>query len=210
MHLDRRELRQIGIERLRVAGHERLDLDELGFSLLEEVGRESPQDHLALREADTEDRGEVAPALEHAQAERARVGVRTAERRREQPLGVGDRVLLRDHAAHREAEQVEALEAEPVDEAREVVCHLRRRVRAWRCRRLPDAAVVVADDAVALGEGGDLRLPRLLGIGQAVHEHERLGVVAVDLVGQVEAVRVMVGMAPRRLRSVAAYAGAHE
>ena len=90
------------------------------------------------------------------------IRVRAAERGREQAVGVGDRVLLRDHAAHRDAEQMEALEAERVDEAGEVVGHLRRAVRPGRRRRLADAAIVVADDAIALGERRDLRLPRLL------------------------------------------------
>ena len=93
---------------------------------------------------------------------------------------MGDRVLLRDHAAHRDAEQMEALEAQRVDEAGEVVGHLRRAVRPGRRRRLADAAVVVADDAIALGERRDLGLPRLLRVGEAVDEHERLGPVAVD------------------------------
>src|SRR5258705_10584314 len=101
---------------------------------------------------------------------------------------MGDRVFLGDHPAHRDAEQVEALDAQRVHESGEILGHLRRAVRPGRSRRLPHAAVVVADHAIALGERGDLGLPRLLCVGEAIHEHERLGTVAVDLEAQFEAI----------------------
>ena len=101
---------------------------------------------------------------------------------------MGDRVLLRDHAAHRDPEQVKAVEADPVDQRGEIVGHLLRGVRAGGRGGLPDAAVVVAHDAVALGERRELGLPRLLRVGEPVDEHERLRPVPVDLVRQVQSV----------------------
>ena len=73
---------------------------------------------------------------------------------------MGDGVLLRDHPAHRDAEQVEALEPERIDETGEVVPPSAAVVYGpGGSRRLADAPVVVGDDAVALGEGRELEPP---------------------------------------------------
>ena len=99
-----------------------------------------------------------------------------------------ERVLLRDHAAHRDAEEMEPVEAEAVDEAGDVLGELIGRVGPRRRRGLADAAVVVDEHAVALTERGKLQVPRLLRVGEAVDEDERLLALSVQLVGEVDPV----------------------
>src|SRR5205085_7825343 len=66
-------------------------------------------------------------------------------------------------------------------------------VRPAGNRRTATAPVVIRDDAEPLRERRHLRGPALLGVGEAVDEHQRLVAVAVDAVVDLE-----VGDADRR------------
>ena len=105
-------------------------------------------------------------------------------------LAVGDRVLLGDHAAHRDADQVEVGEPELVDQRLGVVGEQLRRVRAGR-RSTADAAVVEAQHAVAGASRSSIWNPRSPVVGQAVDQHDGLVAVAFEPVVDVDAVDVM-------------------
>ena len=122
------------------------------------------------------------------QAEGAGVGVRV-EKPRAQAVGVGDGVLLADHPAHRGAEQVEASSpsASTSPWGSSAICAVVYGPGGHR--PAAHAAVVEGDDAVALGERGHLRLPRLLRVRQAVDQHQRLLAPAMHLVRELDPVR---------------------
>ena len=77
---------------------------------------------------------------------------RAAEDERTNLLGMTERQLLRDHAAHRHAVDVGVVDAETVEEACGIVGHLHDGVRAARPIALPRSAVVVVDGAKAAEE----------------------------------------------------------
>ncbi len=98
-------------------------------------------------------------------------------------------VLLRDHAAHRDAHQVEPLDPERVDEGLRVVGEQLGGVRAGGLVGRADAPVVEGEHAVArLEQGGRLVRPGLLLVGEPVDQDDRLRAVALERVGDVDAV----------------------
>ena len=119
-------------------------------------------------------RGRVERQLDHPPPRQRRQRlVRTGhdQRQRRDPVGMAARQHLRDHAAHRRADDVRALDAEVVEQALHVVGHVDERVghraacgpsrgahpRVYRAvgpltvhlGRQPDVAVVEADDPIA-------------------------------------------------------------
>src|SRR5262249_20857162 len=101
-----------------------------------------------------------------------------------------EREHLPDHPAHREAHEVRLPDAEPVEEAAEVLGHLLEGVRARRRARLAVAARVEAQHAVAVLESFDLRVPHAQVAGQRVAERHHRS-LALDLVVDVDAVRIV-------------------
>jgi hypothetical protein len=89
--------------------------------------------------------------------------------------------LLRDHATHRHAAHVRAVDAEGVHETDRVVGHHRDAVRNIRRIGLPDTAIVEGDHAIARGEGGKLEAPGEVIAAEAHHEHERLAGARLDI-----------------------------
>ncbi len=71
-----------------------------------------------------------------------------AEHQTSDPLGPSERQFLRDHATHRHAEHVGALDRQPVEQGDGVAGQLPRGVGAGRDRRAAAAAVVVGDHAM--------------------------------------------------------------
>ena len=118
------------------------------------------------------------PHLAPRGVQRAHVSVRTGERatqvERAHPPGVRERHLLRDHAAHRHADHVPALDAEGVHQPERVAGHHRDRVGAVGRVRLARAPVVEGDHPMVLGEGAHLQAPGGVIAAEAHDEHERL------------------------------------
>ena len=103
------------------------------------------------------------------------LAVGAGERQRFQVAAIGQRVLLGDHAAHRDAHQVEAGEAERVDQRLGVVGEQLRGVGTGRLVGLADAAIVEAQHAVAgLDERRDLEAPGHQVVGEAVDQDDGL------------------------------------
>jgi hypothetical protein len=84
------------------------------------------------------------------------------------------RDLLSDRAAHRDAQQVEAVELELVGERQRVTGHVGDLVLAGRHRGLADVPVVEDHGAVLRREGLDLGDPGERVAGEAVHAEERI------------------------------------
>lgn len=87
--------------------------------------------------------------------------------------------LLRDHSAHRDAHEVDAIFTELVDQAEQIA-----REDAHRERLLPEfavsnAAVVHGDDPMIAREIIDLRLPELFPAPEAHHEEDRLAGISM-------------------------------
>ena len=177
-----RELARERLRLLRVGVLEHDVASELDCALvLEELLGEVEQEQLV----DDALAGHLAHACAPDVGERPRPGAAGGECHREgqrpHPLGRRQRHLLRDRAAHRNAEQVEAVEPERVGQAERVLRHVRDLVLASRPRGLPDVAVVEDDRAVALGEGGDLQHPGE-GVGRQPHHAEQRLTLTVLLV----------------------------
>ncbi len=119
---------------------------------------------------------EADPHLAPRRVQRQHVRVRARERagqvQRAHAIRPRERQLLRDHAAHRHAEHVGAVDAERVHEAERVAGHHARRVRVIRSVALAHAAVVERDHPIQRGELGHLKRPRRL-IAAEPHDRAR-------------------------------------
>ena len=105
-----------------------------------------------------------------------------AEHEPAHPVGEPDRHLLGDHAAHRQAVDVGAVDAERVQQPDGVTGELRDRGDAPRRRGAPGAAVVVADAVELGGVGVDHRREDLAADGEAGDPQQRLaGALALDV-----------------------------
>jgi hypothetical protein len=82
--------------------------------------------------------------------------------------------VLRDRAAHRDAEQVELADVEVVGERERVGGHVADLVRRVHPARLADIAVVEDDRAVAGRERRHLEHPRRAARREALHADQRL------------------------------------
>ena len=116
------------------------------------------------------------------------LGVGGREHERADAIGVADGQLLRDHSAHAQPEDVRAPEAARVHHRDRVVGERAHVVRAGRLVAAPDAAVVVDADAMRAREHRRLELPELERPAEAHDEQQRIAVVAVALVVEVDAV----------------------
>ena len=194
--LDDGELREIGVDRHVERGHRRGELGRVGGPLAEEGHGEGPERHVAHDEGHVDLLGEIGPHGEHRLAEGVRLAVGAGERQRLEIAWVGERVFLRDHAAHGDPHKVEAAHAEMIDQRLGVVGHQFRSIGSGRPVGLADAAIVEAQDAVAgRHERGDLEAPGQEIVGEAVDQDDRAfaGVFAVDLVVDADAIDVCGG-----------------
>ena len=170
------------LERTREDLHQarQLAVDE---RLVEDAREEVLEEHERVERAQIDPHlaagGHRAPELRHPELALAldlHVGLGVGAREDQAPyaLGVPERQLLRDHAAHRDAEDVRSRDAERVEQAGRVVRHLVDGVGPGGLRAPPDAAVVEGDRPVARGEVGDLEHPRRRVGGEAHDEEERI------------------------------------
>jgi len=120
-------------------------------------------------------------------------GLGTRERHREDEtrhaLGMVDGELLRDHAAHRDADHVRTRDPERVEETDRVLRHRGDRPGRRRRRAAPGAAIVERDHPVARRECLPLRRPRLETRAEARDQQERR-TAPLFLVVECHAVRV--------------------
>ena len=114
---------------------------------------------------------------------------RARQHQRPGALGVHDADDLRDHAAHRRADDVGRLDAFGVEDGQRVVRHLIERVGPRRAAGVPDTAVVGREAPVVPAERHPLERPAA-GIGaEALDQEDRRAVPAApDVVEDLDAV----------------------
>ena len=67
-------------------------------------------------------------------------------------MGIEERKLLCDHAAHRNTDEVNAIHIEVIDEVGDIAGKLRHVIRAFRRIAEPNATIVEPDRAVRAGD----------------------------------------------------------
>ena len=158
-------------------------VEHAGQEVLEEehrIERRQVDPHLAVgahRPAELRDR-ELELTLDVGVG----LGIGAGEDETAHPVGVLQGQLLRDHPAHRHADDVRAGDPERVEQADGVVGHLVDGVRAGRLGAPADAAVVEDDRAVVPREVGHLEHPRRGIRGEAHDEEERISAALLVVV----------------------------
>ena len=183
-----RDLQEARI-RLRVCGHLRRDVDLPC----------RPQRPLAV--AGQHRLRQPLPDAVRAQGALGAAAVGAAQRERAHALGMGERELLRHHAAHGDAEHVRRLDAEGLKQAGGIVSQLADRERAVQARAGAHAAVIVGDHLELARQLCQERFPPVQRGAAHAHDQEQRGARTAALAVELDLADANGGHAGDRSRS---------